>query len=388
MKALVKAAARPGFELKDVPEPTIRDDEVLIRVRRAGVCGTDVHIYDWDAWAQGRVKPPIVVGHEFAGEVVQVGTSRHRRARGRPRDGRGPHRRRTLPAVPHRATRTSVRTRRSSASIATAASPSTSRCPRRTSGISTTTSRSTSAAFTIRWATRFTRRSRAEIPGATVLVTGCGPIGIFAVGICKAAGASRIIASRRERDAARAREADGRARRRASRAKRKPSSSSTPTDSASTSCSRCPASRPRFTRRSRSCASAGACRCSAFRRSRWTSISRPRSSSRDSRSTASSAAGCTTRGIQMTRFLRSGQFDPTPVITHRFPLDGRRRGDSRDQVGRGRQGHLRDRVTTETYVTLNDEFDARSLERHDRAAQGATRSTSGSTISTRRSRRA
>jgi len=48
VKALVKAVARPGFELKDVPEPTIRDDEVLIRVRRAGVCGTDVHIYDWD----------------------------------------------------------------------------------------------------------------------------------------------------------------------------------------------------------------------------------------------------------------------------------------------------------------------------------------------------
>src|SRR5215213_5976448 len=59
--------------MKDVPEPKIRDDEVLIRVRRAGVCGTDVHIYDWDAWAQGRIKPPIVVGHEFAGEVVQVG---------------------------------------------------------------------------------------------------------------------------------------------------------------------------------------------------------------------------------------------------------------------------------------------------------------------------
>ena len=74
MKALVKAAAGVGFVLKDVPEPTIRDDEVLIRVRRAGVCGTDVHIYDWDPWAQGRVKPPIVVGHEFAGEVVQVGS--------------------------------------------------------------------------------------------------------------------------------------------------------------------------------------------------------------------------------------------------------------------------------------------------------------------------
>src|ERR1051326_940554 len=70
MKALVKVSAAPGFTLKNVPEPTIRDDEVLIRVKRAGVCGTDVHIYEWDPWAQGRCKPPFVVGHEFAGEVV------------------------------------------------------------------------------------------------------------------------------------------------------------------------------------------------------------------------------------------------------------------------------------------------------------------------------
>src|SRR5262249_32266640 len=74
VKALVKANAGPGFVLRDVDEPSIKDNEVLIRVRRAGVCGTDVHIYDWDPWAQGRVKPPIVVGHEFAGEVARVGS--------------------------------------------------------------------------------------------------------------------------------------------------------------------------------------------------------------------------------------------------------------------------------------------------------------------------
>ncbi len=68
MRALVKEKAAPGFVMKQVPEPTIRDDEVLIRVRRAGVCGTDVHIYEWDDWAQGRCKPPFTVGHEFAGE--------------------------------------------------------------------------------------------------------------------------------------------------------------------------------------------------------------------------------------------------------------------------------------------------------------------------------
>ena len=70
VRALVKATAGPGFVLRDVPCPEIRDDEVLIKVRRAGVCGTDVHIHEWDAWAQGRCHPPFTVGHEFAGDVV------------------------------------------------------------------------------------------------------------------------------------------------------------------------------------------------------------------------------------------------------------------------------------------------------------------------------
>ena len=73
MKALVKKSPAPGFVLADVAVPAIRDDEVLIRVRRAGVCGTDVHIHDWDAWASGRCTPPFTVGHEFAGEVTAVG---------------------------------------------------------------------------------------------------------------------------------------------------------------------------------------------------------------------------------------------------------------------------------------------------------------------------
>jgi threonine 3-dehydrogenase len=73
MKALVKQTAGRGLTLTDVPEPTIRDDEVLVRVRSAGVCGTDVHIYEWDAWAAGRCTPPFICGHEFAGDVVAVG---------------------------------------------------------------------------------------------------------------------------------------------------------------------------------------------------------------------------------------------------------------------------------------------------------------------------
>src|SRR6478609_5604240 len=74
MKALVKAEAKPGLWLKDVPVPEIGINDVLIRVDRTGVCGTDLHIYKWDAWAQKTIPVPLVVGHEFVGEVLSVGT--------------------------------------------------------------------------------------------------------------------------------------------------------------------------------------------------------------------------------------------------------------------------------------------------------------------------
>jgi threonine 3-dehydrogenase len=75
MKALVKPAAVPGFRLTDVPVPEIGPGDVLIRVEKAGLCGTDHHIYAWDGWAQHRVKPPLVVGHEFMGTVAAVGAA-------------------------------------------------------------------------------------------------------------------------------------------------------------------------------------------------------------------------------------------------------------------------------------------------------------------------
>jgi threonine 3-dehydrogenase len=75
MKALVKSKSEPGLWLADVPEPTIGINDVLIRVDRTGVCGTDLHIYKWDAWAQKTIPVPMVVGHEFVGEVAQVGSN-------------------------------------------------------------------------------------------------------------------------------------------------------------------------------------------------------------------------------------------------------------------------------------------------------------------------
>jgi threonine 3-dehydrogenase len=73
MKALVKAAAAPGLELRDVPDPEPGPGEVLVRVARTGICGTDLHIRSWDSWAQGVIKPPLVVGHEIAGHVAALG---------------------------------------------------------------------------------------------------------------------------------------------------------------------------------------------------------------------------------------------------------------------------------------------------------------------------
>ena len=75
MKALTKRDARPGLWLEDVPEPQLGINDVLNRVGRPGIFGTDVHIYKWDAWAQKTIPVPMVVGHEFVGEIVSVGSN-------------------------------------------------------------------------------------------------------------------------------------------------------------------------------------------------------------------------------------------------------------------------------------------------------------------------
>jgi threonine 3-dehydrogenase len=75
MLALVKPAPGPGLELREVARPTIGINDVLIRVERTGICGTDLHIEAWDPWAAKTIQPPLVVGHEFVGEIVEVGSN-------------------------------------------------------------------------------------------------------------------------------------------------------------------------------------------------------------------------------------------------------------------------------------------------------------------------
>ena len=194
MRALVKESPVSGFTLKEVPVPEIRDDEVLIRVRRAGVCGTDVHIYEWDDWARGRCRPPFVVGHEFAGDVVQVGSlvtdvreGDRVTAEGHIVCGRCPLCRTGNSHVcPYTKI---IGVDRDGCFAEYIAMPATNvwhlddNVSYDVGGIHDPMGNAFHTALT------------ANLPGSTVLITGCGPIGLFAVGICKAAGASRIIAS-------------------------------------------------------------------------------------------------------------------------------------------------------------------------------------------------
>ena len=75
MKALVKSKPEPGLWLEEIPEPAVGINDVLVRVLRTGLCGTDLHIYNWDEWAQRTIPVPMAIGHEFVGKIVKVGTN-------------------------------------------------------------------------------------------------------------------------------------------------------------------------------------------------------------------------------------------------------------------------------------------------------------------------
>lgn len=73
MKALIKAKPEVGIWMQDAPMPTVGPNDVLIKIKKTAICGTDIHIFNWDEWAQEHIKPPLIAGHEFVGEVVELG---------------------------------------------------------------------------------------------------------------------------------------------------------------------------------------------------------------------------------------------------------------------------------------------------------------------------
>jgi threonine 3-dehydrogenase len=196
MRALVKETPGPGMVLRDVPLPRYDSNDVLIRVHHAGVCGTDLHIWEWDSWASARLRPPVVIGHEFAGEIVELGRDAATAGLLAVND--------LVTAEGHIVCGHCVQCRlgdahlcrhtqiigvdRDGAFAEYIAMPASN--VMKLDGIPTDVGAIMdplgNAVHTV---------LEADVPGSTVLVLGCGPIGCFAAGVARAAGASLVIAS-------------------------------------------------------------------------------------------------------------------------------------------------------------------------------------------------
>jgi threonine 3-dehydrogenase len=195
MRAIRKLAAAPGLELVELPVPAPGDAEVLVRVEAASVCGTDLHIDRWDAWSRERIHPPLTLGHEFAGTVVEVGGAVRSAAVG---DYVSAESHVTCGACFH------CRTGRAHMCPAT-----------RILGVDRDGGFAEFVAVpeSVLWQNDRTKlppelaclqepfgnavfaTSTQELAGRTVAVLGCGPIGLFTIAIARASGAGRVLAT-------------------------------------------------------------------------------------------------------------------------------------------------------------------------------------------------
>src|SRR5881409_717694 len=193
MQAIVKQKRAPGLTVTSVPKPSPGPGEVLIAVRHAGVCGTDVHIADWNAWAEGRIKPPVVVGHEFAGEIQALGDGVTELKLGQLVTAEGHivcgHCLQCRTGNSHICRNTRIiGVDRDGAFAEYIVMPATNVLA--LDGIPTEV-----GAIMDPMGNAFHTVLSGDIPGSNVFVVGCGPIGCFAVGIARAAGAAKVIAS-------------------------------------------------------------------------------------------------------------------------------------------------------------------------------------------------
>jgi threonine 3-dehydrogenase len=185
------------MELREVPEPACGPSDVLIRVHAAGVCGTDLHIWEWDAWAAGRLRPPVVIGHEFAGEITALGAEAAAEgllsvgdqvtAEGHIVCG---HCLQCRTGNSHLCNRTRIiGVDRDGAFADFIAMPASNviKLDGIPGDIGAIMDPIGNAVHTV--------LEGGELVGSTVFVLGCGPIGCFACGVARAAGASLVIAS-------------------------------------------------------------------------------------------------------------------------------------------------------------------------------------------------
>ncbi len=197
MRALVKTGPGTGIKLQSVPEPEFGPTDALIQVHAAGVCGTDLHIWEWDPWAAGRLRPPVIVGHEFAGKIVALGAQAAAEqvlsvgdsvtAEGHLVCG---HCLQCRTGLAHLCPRTRIiGVDRDGAFAEYIAMPASNVI--RLDGIP----EDVGAIMDPVGNAVHTVLEGGDLTGATVFVLGCGPIGCFACGVARAAGASLVIAS-------------------------------------------------------------------------------------------------------------------------------------------------------------------------------------------------
>jgi threonine 3-dehydrogenase len=192
MKALVKKQAREGLWLEDIPEPTPGINDVLIKIRRTAICGTDMHIYNWDAWAQKTIPVPMVVGHEFVGEIVQVGANVNDFHPGQIVSGEGHvvcgRCRNCMAGRRHLCAHTSgIGVNRPGAFAEYMVLPM-SNVWEHSPGIDLDV-----AALFDPFGNAVHTALKYDLLGEDVLITGAGPIGVMAAAVCKHAGARHVV---------------------------------------------------------------------------------------------------------------------------------------------------------------------------------------------------
>jgi threonine 3-dehydrogenase len=194
VRAIAKVRAEPGVEIIDVPEPQVGPGEVKIKLEAASVCGTDLHIYSWDPWAAGRIKPPRIIGHEFCGTIVEVGPGVEDRHVGQFVASESHivcgHCRQCLQGQAHVCVNTRILGVDVDGGFAEYAvipkdnaRPTDASVPKDIAAFQDALGNAVHTAFD------------GPLEDQTILITGMGPIGLFAVSICKAAGARQVIAT-------------------------------------------------------------------------------------------------------------------------------------------------------------------------------------------------
>lgn len=192
MKALVKAKAEVGIWMEDVPVPEVGHNDVLVKVNKTAICGTDIHIYNWDEWSQATIPVPMTVGHEFAGEIVEIGSEVSGLAIGQRVSAEGHitcgHCRKCRAGERHLCRNTvGIGVNRPGAFAEYISVPAVNICP-----LPDSISDDLGAILDPLGNAAHTALSF-DLVGEDVLITGAGPIGIMAVAIAKQVGARHVV---------------------------------------------------------------------------------------------------------------------------------------------------------------------------------------------------